>query len=73
MVSTRSIKPERVKNDKYKTNQTEKSRNEKYETYQTRKSQEWLVPDLSNRKEPQMLSTRLIKPERAKNDKYETN
>ena len=35
MISTRLIKPERSRNDKYKTYQTERARNDKYKTYQT--------------------------------------
>ena len=40
MISTRLIKPERARNDKYKTYQTVKNQNDMYETYQTGKSQE---------------------------------
>ena len=72
MISTRPFKLERAWTDKYKTYQTRKSKECKYRTYQIGKSQEWYVRDLSNRKEPGMISTRLIKSERARNDKYVT-
>ena len=59
MISTWVIKPKWVRNDKY-------------ETYQTGMSQEWYVRDLSNQKDPGMLSSELIKSESAWNDMYVT-
>ena len=59
MKSTRLIKPETA-------------RKEKYQTYQIGKRWEQQVRDLSNQNEPGMISTRPVQPERARNGKYES-
>ena len=85
MLSTKLLKQESARNDKYNTYKKERAWNDMYKTYQTGERRERLVQDSSNRREPEIICTKLIKPERgrfdkcmtyrterAKNDKYMT-